>query len=430
MAVPLALFVVTATVYVVVLGPERRSRPTPDNHFVHLAMSLLEGQLSVLGNRPPGNNDWALFEGKWYVSFPPFPAVVILPVVAIWKERTLDALFWAVLGGLGPALVYVMLRSLRERGHTGRSAREDVALSLLFAFGTVFFYTAVQGTVWFAAHVVATALLAPYVACAVDARRPVLAGVTLGALFLTRPTTSAAALLFGLEALRVSRRDDAPEAPDDALVWAKIATRFRGVRWGEFARRLGLFSAPILVAGALAMWMNYARFHDPFEFGHRFLQIRWSARIEKWGLFNYHYLAKNLAVLLAALPWLSSAAPYVKISRHGLALWFTTPNLLTALWPRRTTAPMVALFVATALVALWNLLYQNSGWVQFGYRFSLDYLPMLFALLAMGRRRFGPGFWALALFAVVVNGFGAITFDRAWEFYDGDPTQNVIFQPD
>jgi hypothetical protein len=178
------------------------------------------------------------------------------------------------------------------------------------------------------------------------------------------------------------------------------------------------------------MWMNAARFDDPFEFGHTYLQIRWRDRIETWGLFSTHYLGRNLAVFLASLPWLSATPPHVKVSLHGLALWFTTPNLLLALWPRRVDALRVGLWLATGAVALLDLLYQNSGWIQFGYRFALDYLPLLFALLALSGRRFGPLFWALAVFAVAVNAFGAATFDRAWRFYDDDPTQLRLFQPD
>jgi hypothetical protein len=355
---------------------------------------------------------------------------VILPAVAIFGRDFSDALFWAILAGLGPALLYVLLRRLRESGLSARSAREDVALSLLFAFGTVYFFTAVQGTVWFAAHVVAVPLLALYVLFSLDAKRPALAGLMLVLAFMARPTVALLVAFFAIELLRVSRRKDAPEVDADALVWKRIATWLRGVEWSALVRPCLFFAAPILVIGGIAMWMNEARFEDPFEFGHQYLQIRWRDRIERWGLFNFHYLGKNLAVFLAALPWLTAVEPYLKISRHGLALWLTTPNILTALWPKRVTTTMVGLFVAAGAVALLNLCYQNSGWVQFGYRFALDYLVPVFVLLALSGRRFGPVFWFLALFAVAINTFGAITFDRAWQFYDGDATQNIIFHPD
>ena len=88
---------------------------------------------------------------------------------------------------------------------------------------------------------------------------------------------------------------------------------------------------------------------------------------------------------------------------------------------------MASAAFATALV---DLCYQNSGWIQFGYRFSLDYSVLLIALLALGGRRFGPGFYALLAAACTITLFGAVTFDRAPIFYDQDSSQQVIFQPD
>ncbi|MFW6049680.1 MAG: hypothetical protein ACODAU_00820 [Myxococcota bacterium] len=439
-----------ALVYAVVLGP-RALTPSNDNHYVHLAHSWLEGQLHVVGDAPPGTNDWACYDVdrgqacpantyrfpaserdryRWYVSFPPFPAVVALPAVAVAGLDLPDRLFWAILAGLAPAFLFVLLRWLSESGRSGRSLRDNLLLTGLFAFGSVFFFVAVQGTVWFAAHVVACILLPLYLLWSFDCRRPWLAGLALGLLFVTRPTTLLLAAFFGVEALRVSRPPDA-SVPSKELPWMRRVVRWLGgVRWGRAAMHVAKLSLPVLAVAALAMLHNAARFDDPFEFGHTYLQIRWRPRIEKWGLFNYHYLGRNLAVFLASLPWLTAAEPHVRISRHGLALWLTTPNLLLVLWPRRVSAAMVGLYLGVAAVALVNLLYQNTGWVQFGYRFALDYMAPLVVLLALGGRRFGAGFWAAALFALAVNTFGAVTFDRMPELYDTDPTQRTLFQPD
>jgi hypothetical protein len=436
---PLLIWAATAAIYVAFTGA-RREGPTPDNHFVHLAQSLLNGQLGVLGNVPPGTNDWACYDTEtqdicppsafsrprdsqhWYVSFPPFPAIVILPAVAIFGPNISDALFWALFAGLGPALLFMLLRRLRESGRSDRNLRDDLLLTVLFAFGTVYFFVAVQGTVWFAAHIVGTSLIILYLYFAWDARHPALAGLMLGLAFMTRPTTAALAIFFAIEAMRVTRTDGERTS--------ELYRSLKDVRFKEVVARYLMFAAPILVIGAIAMWMNEARWENPFEFGHRYLMIRWRDRIETWGLFNYHYLSKNLAVFLASLPWFSAHEPHVIISRHGLALWVTTPALLWVLWPKRVDATMVALYVSAGAVALWNLLYQNSGWIQFGYRFALDYLPLLFVLLALGNRRFGGGFIATMIFAIAINTFGAITFDRAHQFYDDDGSQDRLFQPD
>jgi hypothetical protein len=440
----LAVFVVSAGVYVAMLG-DRIAAPSPDNHYVHLAASFLEGELGVLGNRPPGNNDWACYDTvehgpcpnnqfsfpaslaeryRWYVSFPPFPAVVMMPFVAIGGTDIPDRAIWAVLGGFGPMLLFLLLRRLRSE----RRLYEDLVLSALFAFGTVFFFTAVQGTVWFAAHVVAVPLVCLFFSFALESRRPVLAGLMLGLAFMCRPPALFLGAFFLVEALAHARRI---ETPIDGAWWKRAAIWVSRTDWRRAAPKLALFLVPLVAVGLVAMWMNNARFESPFEFGHTYLQIRWRDRIEKWGLFNFHFFAKNLAVYVAALPWLSALPPYITISRHGLALWFTTPHLMLAPFPKRAVTPaMIGLFVSVAAVALLNLCYQNSGWVQFGYRFALDYMVGIFMLLALGGRRFGVGFYALMLFAIAVNAFGAVTFDRAWVYYNDDPSQNVIFQPD
>ena len=52
-------------------------------------------------------------------------------------------------------------------------------------------------------------------------------------------------------------------------------------------------------------------------------------------------------------------------------------------------AKFSALALTALAVALPTLFYQNTGWVQFGPRFSLDYLPLLFVLVALSGRRRG-----------------------------------------
>lgn len=426
---PIAIYLLSAAVYVAMLG-KRIEGPTENNHFVHLADSFLHGQLSVVGNRPPGNNDWALYDGTWYVTFPPFPAVVILPAVAIWGTATRDALFWALIAGLAPSLLFVFLRGLSERGESTRGTRDNLLLAGLYAFGSVFFFAAVQGTVWFAAQILASVLLVLFLMASLNAAHPLLAGAALGALWLTRPPTLLVGLVFVVEALRTYRRASATSAAEDrhplvqGLVWV------RGADFMRLVRPFALFAIPLALCLGVQLSLNAARFNDPFSTGYEYLQIGWRGRIETWGLFNYHYLSKNLAVFVAGLPWLSDPSSGIKISLHGLALWFTTPNLLWLLWPARYDARMIALYLAAGAVALLDLCYQNSGWIQFGYRFALDYMPLLLTLLALGARRFGPLFGLGFVFSLVVNSFGAVTFDRMHRYYDNDNSQNRVFQPD
>jgi len=407
--------------FALVAPPGLFEKHTQYNHFALLAEGWLDGRLD-LGREPPsyaGRNDFALFGDRWYVVFPPFPAVALLPWVWLAggdATRVADGACFLVLAGLAPALLFLVLEKLARMNYGLGDQRARVLLSLLFAFGSVYFFCAVQGTVWYAAHVVGAALSAAYLLFALSAERPVAAGIALGLGLLTRTPLCFAAPLFVLEAWRTCRSSEG------------------ALERSRFARKLAGFTLPVLSALALSLVLNWARFGDASEFGYRYLTVRWHDRIARWGLFDYHYLAKNLGVVLTSLPWIAppGQAPPFQINAHGLALWLTTPGYLWLLWPRRRPALFWSILWSALAVAVPTLFYQNSGWVQFGYRFSCDYAALLFALFAVGGYHLGRAFQVLSALSVIVNGFGAATFGRrGYEaYYVVEPTQRILYQPD
>jgi hypothetical protein len=425
----LALYAVTTGIYLLFAAPETLGSHTPYNHFALQAAAWLDGRLD-LGGPPPayaGGNDFSYFEGKWFVPFPPLPALLLVPwvLMAGSPEQIADGRLFVLLAGIAPAALFLGLEKLREQGRAERSERDSVLIALLFAFGSVYFFSAEQGTVWFAAHVVGTSLAALYVWAALGAERPWLAGLLLGLAFAARSPLLFAAPLFLFElARRCSRTEGAP-----TIGFRDLAARLDRARFG---RGCAWFALPIGVIVGLTLLHNALRFGDPFEVGYRYLTVAWRARIEKWGLFSYHYLPRNLGVMLTSLPWLGQSGVPLRINGHGLALWLTTPAYLWLLWPRVVRSPHAALVVTAAAVALPTLFYQNSGWLQFGYRFSNDYAVFLCALLFVGGRRFGLLFCVVGAFAVVLNAFGALTFNRPLgaSVYVIEGSQRVLYEPD
>jgi hypothetical protein len=423
--VALALWAVATAIVSVAMPTGRLSQHTPYNHFALLAESMLRGRLDLPDGAPAytGNNDFASYAGKTWVVFPAFPAILMLPGVALAgsAERFRDGVFFLWLAGLGPALFFLALERLADAGLSLRSERENIGLAALLGLGTVYFFTAVQGTVWFGAHVVGVALAALYVLASVEGRSPVLAGLALGLGFFTRTPLVYAFPFFVSEVLRVAQNDDE----------ARLSARH------TIPSTLLRFAAPIAVVVAFVLFLNHRRFGDPFEFGYRYLTIGWQARIQRWGLFSYHYLGRNLAVIASSLPFTpppgtSAPAPF-QISAHGLALWFTTPVYLTLF---RATAGLqrgvFRAFLLTALcVAVPSLFYQNTGQWQFGYRFSNDFAVFLLAALAVSSRQLSKAFWGVAAIGVAVNTFGALTFDhpRFQRFYANNAA-GPIHQPD
>jgi hypothetical protein len=427
--VPLSLYAAVTLVFFLTTARERLGAHTPFNHFALLAEAWLHGRLD-LGGPPPaytGNNDFALFQDRYYVSFPPFPALLIAPLVKLAgsADKVRDGRFFLWFAGLGPAFLYLSFDRLSRAGRSRLGDAENLALAALFAFGTVYWFSSVQGTVWFAAHTVGVALASVYIYASIDAAHPVLAGLALALGFATRTPLGFAFPLFLFEAYRAASRDDAP--PD-----ASLAPRLGRADLRSLADRLLRFGSPIGLVLAVLLWHNRARFGDPFEFGHRFLAIGWRARIDRWGLFSYHYLGRNLAVIGTSLPYTQVPEAPFQINVHGLALWITSPFYAWAFWPRRWTKDLGAFALTALCVAAPSLLYQNSGWIQFGYRFSNDFAPFLFVMIALSGRRLLAPFWALGAAAVVVNAFGALTFQRGGyeKYYFVDRTQRILHQPD
>jgi hypothetical protein len=445
-----ALFVIGLAVYGA-LAWDRLWRPSAAPHFVLQADAWLHGRAAI--DPPHVGDDWAKVEtvvlddgsevrgrrlvtrpvfrtldgselaasrirrsaGKTaYVSFPPFPAVLMLPGAALGGRAANDVLPTVLIAALILPLGLAVLRRLAAAGLSRRSVREDLWWVATLGFGSVVLFSAVQGKVWYTAHIVGVALALGYAWASIEARRPLLAGLALGAAALTRTAMAFLVILFLCEAWRTHGGIEAWRRDRRAML--------RALR-----RPLLVFAAPIAALAIAGMAYNLARFGAPTEFGHRYLEVRQQVQIEQYGLASYHYLARNLAVALTLLPELLPRPPYVQISGHGLALWFTTPVLLGVLWPRERNPLHRTLWLCVAAVALPSLLYQNSGWVQFGYRFSLDYLVLLVMLLAIGGRPLTRVTRALIVAGIAINLFGALTFDCAWQYYRvGGNTYDVV----
>jgi hypothetical protein len=439
-AVHLGLFVLGLVGFGAVAG-DRLAGPSGNPHFALQADAWLRGQTTV--DRPRGD-DWAyvetvvlddgrrvrgrrldyavrltdgarLFatttgerlpvsriarsEGRAaYMSFPPAPSVLMLPQVLVVGPRANDVAFTVVFAAAALPLAFAVLRRLRAVGLSQRTAVDDAWLVGLLGFGSVFFFSAVGGRVWYTAHVVGVVFALAYAWASIEARHPVLAGLAFGLAATTRTPLAFMFPLLLLEAWRVAGGD-----------------------WRRAARTVAWFAAPVTAIAVAAAAYNLHRFDALTEFGHAYLRVRQQAQIEEHGLFSYAYLARNLTVAFTLLPELPGGPPWIALNGHGLAMWVTTPALLLLVWPHQRPPIHRALWLTVALVAVPTFFYQNDGWFQFGYRFSLDYLPFLVMLLAVGGRPLRWPARALIAAGVAVNLFGALTFERAPAYYRPSP---------
>ena len=410
----LVLFAAAAFVLACFSGP-RFLRQSAAPHFVYAAKAWLDGRLDVDPADLPNLEDWACVrevaghkvrcEGpprpsdRWYVSFPSFPALLMLPFVALHGWQLNDTSFGVLLGALGIALFYGLCRQLAARADSRRSATDDLVLALTLGFGTLYFSCAIRGEVWFLAEVLGVVLTVLYLQESLRAVHPVRAGVLWSMATLTRTPLVFTLVFFVLETVC--------PGPDRR---AQLAG-FRAAP-GPALRRIGAFAAGAAPLALLAALYNQVRFGSPLEFGHRFLfNNRVNADIDAHGLFSLSYLPRNLEAAFFRLPEVHLHPFRLGYDPHGLSLLLTMPFLLLLVVPRERPRLHWPLWLTVAATALPGFLYQNTGYMQFGFRFSLDWTPYLVLLLAVGGWSFRTlGVQLLLALGFLVNLWGALAF--------------------
>ena len=432
-----ALVLVAFVVYTIALNDRYY------DHFVWQASAFLEGQAAI--RYPvPGNEGFqdvlpvAPIDGipRGLLPFPPLPAIVLLPFVAIWGFGTNDQLVFATLGAVDVGLCWWMLGRLRVR----RSVR--LGTTVFFAFGTVFWYTAQLATTWFQAHVlgVGLTLLAVGIAIGGDRVRPdaVTAtdrteGPTLRDRFADLVALDGrqlvAGLLFGLAC--TARLTVVFGAPFFLVVGSGGSVWRRGWSAGVGA------AIPVLALVAYNLATTGHVFHPAYDYLYRLeATVYWPLGYNRdWSIEDVRYLPQNIGIMLAALPAiLPSVLPDSLGANHvplctapdaarglfdvtcpiavprdiGTSLLVTSPALLLALPALRRIRVdrlVAGSVVAILLIAIVNLMHFSQGWVQFGYRFSNDFVPWALVLVALGWERFAHlrAWMAIGVVLVVVS---------------------------
>ena len=236
-AAPIAALLVIAYVYAVVhlaLGTHPFAHSGYDTYTLQ-ALAWREGRISLGQDYP--HLELAVYEGDWYVSFPPVPALVQLPLTLLFGRQTPDGLLVKLyVAGAFLALYDYFRRAKRQQPWSA------AAWALFFVFGSNMVSVSLDGGVWYQAQTLNFLLLA----CAV------------AAMARMRPTLSCA-----LYALAVGCR------PFTALFGPVLLMMYLARRRPR-ARLFPGILVGLCIAACYAAY-NYARFGNPFEFGHNYL---------------------------------------------------------------------------------------------------------------------------------------------------------------
>jgi hypothetical protein len=359
--------------------------------FFYLAEAFLHGRSWI--DRALGAYDVIYGpDGRVFVPFAPFPAIALMPLVAVVGAEGADRWESGINAGLA---AFGLLLAWWVTGRIGvRRVRDRLGLVLLLGFGTQMWWVTTRGGVWHTGHLIAIILAMLMLAELFGKQRALLLGLLVGASFLTRAPVAFA-------------------GPAIAL-WYWLLTPDHDGRLGWIARipwrQWLLLILGFLPALAVFFVYNAARFGTPLESGYALATLPdWLEALRRQGLFSPAHIPMNLNYLLLHLPIPASSFPYLRPDGLGMSVFLTSPGLLLFLvapWRDRRTWALAA---AALFVLVPTLLYYGGGWFQFGFRYFLDSVPFVWALAVMGiARRDGIPWWgwALILWGVLMGAYG------------------------
>lgn len=345
-------------------------------HHVYLAQAMLNGTFDLASaGLPDSYNDVIPVGESTYIPFPPGPAILLLPLVAIFGTDVPQGHVAVFLGAANVCLFWYLLGLLRVSGVT------KGLMVPFFAIGTVHYYAAATGGVWHYNHVVAVFFL--LLAIILLLRR--------APLFLT-----AAALGFAV----ISRGPTLMAVP--FFLWYVYYQReqvlsFRGLLNRAWLKDVALFASGLVPFGILLLFYNFARFDNAFDSGYQAVYESYVNRdvaysyyrlqfpdASHFNLFDIRNVPLHIHALFLMPPDLFPDWSVIRPSRYGLSVVFTSPAFIYAFFVRRETPLKAASWIAIALVSVPLFLHYSQGWWQYGYRFLLDFIPFLLILTALG----------------------------------------------
>lgn len=329
-----------------------------ENHLVLLAGQFLKGHLALSPIVDLPRGDIADYFSNFYLYFGPFPSILLMPVVLIFGKNTPQWIVGVFSMIVSFILVYQIARKFKF------SSIDCLWIALFFVFSTVLFAASVLNL---AAYQV-EALTVPLVLLSLREyfykKRPLLIGLYLGLATLTRFT----------------------------LVLAIVFYVFEFLQKRLTLKQIVHISLPIITACLIFGAYNMRRFHSFFETGYSYnnslANYPLSANL-KYGEISLQHLPASLYsfLIMPPEPRLKEGGgfvlnfPFLKVNPWGLAIWFTSPIFITLLYKFRRGKYSVSAIGASLSLAVPVFLYYSIGFAQYGYRYSLDFLPFLLLIL-------------------------------------------------
>jgi len=365
-----------------------RGVKTGHHFFVPLAQGFLKGRLYV------DKMEYALHEmipeqeiatgvyselvdgayGKYYVIYPPLPAVILMPAIAIWGELTNQSVISMIIAALSVVISFLVFLKVTS------DENKALWLTALYAFGSMLWYHSVVGSAWYFSMICALLFLWLAILATLHKKSLFLIGLLIGLAYLCRFSIILSFPFF------------------------LYLTKDQWLKSGSFKiKPLIYFALALSIAVGISLSYNWTRYHRLGHYGYTLLEKRpYNINNEySEGSYSLSYVSRNLEAMFKSYPNKTESFPYLLPNNTSMALWIVMPALLLIIFAPVKDPITKASWLAVIFTLPASLLHGGIGASQFGYRYALDYMPFLLLLIALAvKSRFE--LWKKLLFVVSI----------------------------
>lgn len=333
----------------------------------------------------------AIYKGKYYVSFPPFPSYIAFPLTFIWGSNTPDGIILWIIDIILSIYLFKLAYIITKDNNS------SALISIFFMLGTNIAFIIVTPWVWFWAQTLCVLLSIMSIYYAIKGK---------------------GALSFGLWACSVGCR------PMQALFFPILLALLLYYKkaddneksYFDIIKSHVTWYIPPFIIGLSYMILNYARFDNPLEFGHNYLPEFTEA---EYGQFNLHYLKNNFQMLLN-FPDFDDNNRLVVDHFGNLNFIIVSPIIIIALISiiqfiiqknKKYIILSLSIVIFSILYLIITMMHRTMGGWHFGNRYTNDILPYMFLLSTLGikkNKNLNKLILPLLVFGLCLNAIGNV----------------------
>jgi hypothetical protein len=343
------------------------------NYFRDLADAFLHGRLDVTSTL--NDRDLVHFNNKLYLYWPPMPAVVYTPLVALFGPQLPDAFINILFGLLNIWLFMRIVHHLNQQFNLNLHNPHLLWMGFFWGLGTVHFYMSMEGTVWFVSQIMAQTFLFSSVLLLLKSKDKVVPLLLSGLFFAAAAYTrnNMVFVVFFLACLYLAMHPK--------------------LSWKNGIGKIIIFGIPFTLFSLLNAWYNYARFGDYFENGiqYHLMNPYFYENFKQNGYFSTYYLSHNFYTEVLHMPTFNSSFPFIQKEDEGFGFIWGSPLFLllipaivlqirtysvgikgeVAIVSQRLVR--MGCWLAALPIAFVIFCIMGTGWYQFCARYTLDF---------------------------------------------------------